>query len=485
MKPLRILMLEDNAVDASIIQKTLFNSFDDIQFTVVDNGNDYTSKLNDDSFDLILCDYQLPDFDAVKALHIRNQKNSSIPFILVTGAVTEEVAINVLKEGANDYILKDRLQRLPFAIEKALKKQQLKSDNQFLEQSLSQLTERFQLAAKTSFDVIWDYDIQKDLVYCSGAIEKIIGTSVKENLQLQFLKTFIHPDDFPAIEKSFIQIIKSTENRWRKIFRLIRRDGSIVWVNTNAMILRSRNETAIRIVGVMHDITEVRKLQHELIERETENQKQIAIITLQAQEKERMEIGRELHDNVNQLLATAKIMIDTARNFPEMHDLCLAKSQESIMDAITELRNLAHSMMPPAFEQNNFENILHDFIYKINLTGKTSLKLSICSKEKLSAMNSQIKLALYRIIQEQVSNILKHSGAANSSIKIEVNQCSCVLTISDDGQGFNPQKKSKGIGLKNMESRCTLLGGTMNLMSSPGEGCLLKITIPANDAVYA
>lgn len=477
-------MLEDNSLDASIIRKTISGAFDNFEFTLVSSGKAYASELQKNNYDVILCDYQLPDFDAVQALHIRNGKNSSTPFILVSGAVSEEVAISILKEGANDYILKDRLQRLPFAIEKAIKKQQLKTDKQALEQSLSELTERFQLAAKTSFDVIWDYDIQKDLIYCSGAFEKIIGVPVNDNLQMRYLKKFIHPSDLPAIEKSLIQIIKSTENRWRKIFRLIRKDGSIAWVNTNAMILRSRNDTAIRIVGVMHDITEVRKLQHELIERDMENQRQIASITLQAQEKERTEIGRELHDNVNQLLATAKIMIDTARNIPEMHDLCLAKSQESIMEAITELRNLAHAMMPPAFDDNDFENILFDLVYKINLTGTMHLDLSVPSKEKLSALNSQIKLALYRIIQEQVSNIIKHSRAKKSSIAIEVTGSAIILTISDDGMGFNPQKNAAGIGLKNMESRCSLLGGSMNLLSSPGEGCLLKITIPANNAVY-
>jgi two-component system sensor histidine kinase UhpB len=477
-------MLEDNSLDASIIRKILSDAFDNFEFTIVSTGDKYTTELQKNTYDVILCDYQLPGFDAVQALHVRNEKNSSTPFILVSGAVSEEVAINILKEGANDYILKDRLQRLPFAIEKAIKKQQLKSDKQALEQSLSQLTERFQLAAKTSFDVIWDYDIEKDLVYCSGAIEKIIGTSVPENLRLNFLKKFIYPDDLPVIEQGFINIIKSAENRWRKIFRLIRNDGSIAWVNTNAMILRSKNETAIRIVGVMHDITEVRKLQHELVEREMDYQRQITKITLQAQEKERMEIGKELHDNVNQLLATAKIMIDTARNIPDMHDICLAKSQEAIMDAITELRNLAHSMMPPPFEHNEFENILADLAYKINLSGRIDLQISVPERQSLNTINNQIKLVLYRIIQEQVSNILKHAHAKNVFVDIGVNNSGFTLTIQDDGIGFNTEKVPKGIGLKNIESRCSLFGGTMDLHTSPGKGCLLKISIPAKNAVY-
>lgn len=484
MKPLKILLLEDNPLDVAVILKTLTRLPFETEYTITGSAKEYIEKLNEQDYDLILSDYQLPNFDAVKALQARNQKNSSIPFILITGAVSDEVAILVLKEGADDYILKDRMQRLPFAVERLMLKQQIKSDKQSLESSLSELTERFQLAAKTSFDVIWDYDIEKNEVYCSSAIEKIIGTDTKENFHPDYLKTFIHPDDLPIIKKSFLSVIKGKENRWRKIFRVIRKDGSVAWVNTNALILRDKKEKATRITGVMHDVTEVRRLQHQLVDQQLQNQKQITEITMQAQEKERMEIGKELHDNVNQLLATAKIMIDTARNIPEMHDLCLAKSQESIMDAINELRNLAHTMTPPAFEKNDFENILCDLAYKINLTGKIDLQLSLPSKEELAAIDNQIKLAFYRIIQEQVSNILKYSRAQNAFVVIDMDAAHYTLIIKDDGIGFNPAKKYPGIGLKNIESRCSLLGGTMELISSPGKGCMVRVQLPTKKTVY-
>lgn len=476
-------MLEDNPMDAAAIKKTLSKIAYSTTFTLTTTANEYMEKLNQQQYDLILSDYQLANFDAVKALKARNQKNSSIPFILVTGAVSEEVAILVLKEGADDYILKDRMQRLPFAVEKLLTKQQIKHDKQFLETSLSELTERFQLAAKTSFDVIWDYDIEKEKIYCSNAIEKIIGTNAIENFQPSYLKKFIYPDDLAAFEKSFFVIIKGKENRWRKIFRVIRNDGSIAWVNINALILRNKKEKAIRITGVMHDVTEVRRLQHQLIEQEVEAQKQIAAITMQAQEKERMEIARELHDNVNQVLATAKIMIDTAKIFPDLHDLCLLKSQEAIMEAIKELRSLAHSMMPPPLENNEFENILSDLAQNINLTGKLNLELLLPSSKELQKIPNNIKLCFYRIIQEQVSNILKYAKAKNVSILIDVAQMHYCLSIEDDGIGFDPQKRSKGIGLKNIESRCTLFNGTMELTSAPGKGCRIKIQLPSHSGV--
>jgi len=484
MKPVQILMLEDSPMDASIILKTLSNFALNFECTVVSSGSEYINKLNQGRFDIILCDYQLPDFDAVKALQVRNEKRSDVPFILVTGGVSEEVALAIIKEGANDYILKDRLQRLPLAIEKAIKKQQLKSDKESAETSLSELTERFSIAAKTSSDAIFDFNIEKNTVYCSDAIEKIIGIDAKENFHPAYLLQFIYPDDLPAIENSFFEIIKGSEHRWRKIFRVVRKDKTIVWVNSNAMVIRNKNENATRIVGVLHDVTEVRKLQHELIEQGVQHQKQLAQTIIGAQEKERMEIGKELHDNVNQLLATAKIMIDTAKNVPDLHDLCLSKSQEAIMDAIQELRNLAHAMMPPQLEHTDFENILSDFAYKINLTNTINLKIDVPDKKTLAEIPNACKLACYRIIQEQMNNSMKYAKANKVLISIKPENSFFTLSIKDDGIGFHPGKALKGIGLKNMESRCKLLGGTMDLISSNGGGCEIRICVPKEKNVY-
>lgn len=483
MNALKILMLEDNPLDVIAIKKTLSGISLPVEFTIVQTGKDYTQKLQQGNYDVILCDFQLPDFDAVKALQLRNQKNSSIPFLLISGAVSEAVAIALVREGADDYILKDRLQRLPLAVEKAIRKQKIKTDKKAVESSLSELTQRFQLAVKASFDVIWDYDIEKNLIYCSDAIEKILSINVKESFRPADLKSFIHPGDLQSIAKSLNELAKGSDHRWRKIFRVIRKDGVIVWVNINAMAIRNKNEKLIRMVGVLHDVTEVRRLQHELIEQEVQNQKKMADITLQAQEKERMEIGKELHDNVNQLLATARMMINTAQRVPEMHDLCLSKSQEAISAAITELRNLAHSMTPPSFDKMRFEDVLRDMVFTMNLSGKLKVDLSLPPAEKLKFMSSDKKLVLYRIIQEQTNNIIKYAKAKNVAIRLNIDQYYYMLSIEDDGVGFDVRRTSKGIGLKNIESRTGLMNGTMNLLTAPGKGCNLTIRIPVNNTI--
>jgi two-component system sensor histidine kinase UhpB len=154
------------------------------------------------------------------------------------------------------------------------------------------------------------------------------------------------------------------------------------------------------------------------------------------------------------------------------------------MEAIKELRGLAHSMMPPPFENNDFENVLGDLAQTINLTGKIQLRLSLPPSKELQKISNNFKLCFYRIIQEQVSNILKYANAKNATIRIDVRETEYLLSIEDNGAGFDPSKKSKGIGIKNMESRCSLFNGSMDVISAPGKGCRIKVRLPVTSEVY-
>jgi len=478
MKPLTILMLEDSAIDAHVIEQYLRRSGVQCRMKVCATAEQYIDLLEHNKFDIILSDHQLPNFDSLQALHVRNQKHSATPFILITGAISEELAIAILQQGADDYILKDRLQRLSTAIKTVIKRYTEAEEKKSIEKSLAILTERLQLASKASLDIIWDYDLKTKAIYCSEAVERITGHSSNENLSLSFLKTFIHPEDLDAVEASFNQMLFQKANRWRKIFRAIRSDGEIVFMNSNALVLRNERNRAYRVVGVMQDVTELRRLQHEMVEKEVKKQKQLADVTIQAQEKERSEISKELHDNVNQLLATAKIMIDTARSVPEIHDLCLQKSQEVILSAIKEIRHISHAMMPPSFEKQQFDELVKDLVDTLRLSGQLELLVQLPSRDVLLSMPAFLKLSFYRIIQEQLANILKYAKAKSVFINLIQSEGRLILTIQDDGIGFNLSKPSDGIGLKNIESRSELLHGFSKIITAPGKGCTITVQVP-------
>lgn len=127
-KSLRILLLEDNPVDAELVQRSLRKENIAFTCTVVDNRTDFTDALSTETFDLILSDNSLMQFDATEAVQIVRKQLPDIPFILVTGTVHEEFIISIMKLGIDDYILKDRLVRLPSAIESALEKRKAEKE---------------------------------------------------------------------------------------------------------------------------------------------------------------------------------------------------------------------------------------------------------------------------------------------------------------------------------------------------------------------
>ncbi|MDP1800515.1 MAG: ATP-binding protein [Bacteroidota bacterium] len=127
-RQLKILHIEDNVADAGLIARELKQSGIDFTIKVVETKNDYSNALKNYNPDIILSDHSLPQFDSIEALSIYNENNFQIPFILITGSVSEEFAIRCIKEGADDYILKNNLIRLPSAIKQALKSRQVEAD---------------------------------------------------------------------------------------------------------------------------------------------------------------------------------------------------------------------------------------------------------------------------------------------------------------------------------------------------------------------
>ncbi len=227
------------------------------------------------------------------------------------------------------------------------------------------------------------------------------------------------------------------------------------------------------IGGISTDIADL------LMEQQLERQKEVAQLTIEAQEQERKNIGRELHDNISQLLTTSQILIDSALNMEgEMEKLCLQKSREALASAMTEIRNLSHSLMPPSFEDDDFTSTIDEMASTLRLSNNMEVHLLISPREQLNKIQNKTKLALYRIIQEQIQNVIKYARASVVGIDLRLTGRMVNLKISDNGVGFDPQKKAKGFGLKNIYSRAEVLNGKMNIKSAPGKGSTVNVEIP-------
>jgi signal transduction histidine kinase len=224
---------------------------------------------------------------------------------------------------------------------------------------------------------------------------------------------------------------------------------------------------------------ERKKMQEEMIRREVEKQKLITRIAIQSQEKERKLIGRELHDNINQILATAKLYVDVAIREEEVEKELLYKSHEYILRAIREIRSVSKSLILGSMKDICLEDALQELVNNMKVNASLSINLQIESKVT-DHLSADIKLAIYRIAQEQLSNILKHSEATTASIAIQAEAGKLMVDISDNGIGADPGQRSNGIGLHNISGRTDMQNGKMEIITSPGKGYALHIELPVS-----
>lgn len=236
--------------------------------------------------------------------------------------------------------------------------------------------------------------------------------------------------------------------------------------------LVNRNGEIYALAGISTDITGI------ILQQQISRQKEIIETTIEARQRERKEIGMELHDNISQLLASAKMMLDTARYNEANKEALLEKARNDVYSAISETRKLSHKLVQPELKGESLSTAISGLAGGLHLTGKMKVKLKISSKKQLDALDAKHKMCIYRIIQEQANNISKYSKAANVRIDLSLVTDRVQLTISDDGVGFDPERRSDGIGFKNMTSRLDTLGGFMQVHTAPGRGCQLAVEFP-------
>jgi len=205
-------------------------------------------------------------------------------------------------------------------------------------------------------------------------------------------------------------------------------------------------------------------------------QQQITEVVLGAQERERFELGQELHDNINQILATSKLYLDVAIEEREPRIELLDKSRKNISMAIEEIRKLSHELITPSLNDLGLIQTIMELIRSIQTVKKMKIRLDIAGLDEDELLPEQ-KINIYRIIQEQLNNILKHAQADNVDIELHNVREQVWLRLTDDGKGFDPRIRRKGVGISNIISRAELYNGKVEIESAPGKGCQLVVIL--------
>lgn len=253
-------------------------------------------------------------------------------------------------------------------------------------------------------------------------------------------------------------------------------DESFRWYYIRMFPVTNDGKKILGLMMAVSDITEKKLMEQTMLEQKVQEQKKIIRAVLKAEEAERNKLGQELHDNINQILASVKIYLSMAKSQDEKNVKEIIAESSGLLDqAINEIRALSKSQVTP-LKKIDLEELIQSLIDK--LSDSTSIKTKFIYALGSKTIDDDLKLNIYRIVQEQINNILKHAGATEISIVIEVDDQYLYASVTDNGKGFDPEKKRNGIGVSNMINRVESFNGELEIISSPGKGCKTEIRIP-------
>ncbi len=259
-----------------------------------------------------------------------------------------------------------------------------------------------------------------------------------------------------------------------------RKDGTPFWNRLSITPICDVSGVVSHFVGIQEDISARRE--KELLEANVARQQLIAETTLVAAEKRSNEIGAELHDNVNQMLALCMMYTNLAiREQDEIRKAELIHKNKALLaDAIKEIRRLSHMLVGPK-PSDSFQPELQNLIAAVG--EGSSLHIELGFSAAAERLPQEKKLTFYRVLQEQLNNIVRHAHAQHVCVSLDVAGSKALLIVEDDGIGIKHDSiQTAGVGIQNMRNRLEKFGGTLSISEGQSGGCLLRAEIPADAA---
>lgn len=344
-------------------------------------------------------------------------------------------------------------------------------------QQEKRVSERLLYINKATSEAIWDWNIRNGQIYFNQALHALVGTDLGQVFDLDWYYRCVHPDDKEKTEQVLRTVLDRGEQSWEAEYRFLCPDGQYKMMHSRGFVIYENGE-AVRMIGSLQDVSEIRKLETQLVKQKLTQQKGIAEAIIKAQEDERTRIGHELHDNINQILASGQLYLNALNSdiddFQEIKD----KTMEILNLAIEEIRTLSRTMVTPDLKKGglvaSIDGLADDLrfgdLFEVSFTHSRTCDIEEMSQGK--------KIALFRIAQEQVRNIVKYSEAQKVGIALDIDNDRVRLEISDDGKGFDARHTRQGLGLSNIHERTLLYNGKMVLATAPGKGCSIIVNIP-------
>lgn len=422
------------------------------------SGEEALEWLGSHPADLLLLDLKLANFSALELVGRLRESGRNIPFIIVTGHGDERTAVEAMKHGALDYVMKDAgmLDLLPGIVRRALgvveRERKLVEANETVRLS----KQRHEHVIQTALDGFVRFDRQGNVLEVNKALCELLGQPAEVLLQKNVFDaagTALREDLRPQVERL------ESHGASHCFSRLARRDGTEIEVEIS---LRREDD---ELFGFVHDISAQRRLE-----------RQMQQITLD----ERRRFGQELHDGLGQQLTAIELMMHTLARELKAPAPAQAKVAFEITNflrrAITQTREIAHGLSPVAEEGEGLMNALQELARMTTLAG---VACDFYCSEAVKIDDPGVASHLHRIAQEGVTNALKHAKARKIGLFLSDNHSMLELSIQDDGKGM-PRRKAPngGMGLQVMQHRALLIGGQLAIDSQSGKGVRIVCSLP-------
>lgn len=355
------------------------------------------------------------------------------------------------------YLIRKRLQRQE-VVDKRFKESV--EDLKRVKQELEKSDERFTLAVEGTGLLIWDFNTQNKTINWFPKGCRLFDYEYNEIIPtIDFLLEHIHKDD-KALLQGQIEHHKATREKIYFDARFYTKDKTLRWYRCHGAPVYQEGKV-VRIVGTFNDITE-----------QLHQDEKIVDAILETEDKERSRIAREIHDNLQQTMSTAILNLEKVRaesvisNEEEIKHFNIAYNY--LKKAIQESRTLAHNLMPKVVSANGIVLAIQALISA--LEGTTDTKIHFYENLGSERVKLSVEMTLYRIVQESINNMIKHAEASQCTIQLLKHSDMIVLTIEDDGNGFDLNTQMNSFGLNSMKTRANAVGAYFQISSQKSKG---------------
>lgn len=344
------------------------------------------------------------------------------------------------------------------------------------EEALHESEARFRAIFEKAAIGISLIDLEGRVIASNPALQEMVGYSEEELCGMPFTR-FTHPADVQADMNLFQDLVAGKRNHYRLEKRYLRKDGHVVWGHLTVSMFRDAGGETQFTIGMVKDITERKQMEHELAE--------VRRRLMESREAERLHLAQELHDGPMQELygVSYRLMMFEEVSRDETSLSQMVAMQATLQRIIEALRTLSTEMRPPTLAPFGLERAIYSHAETFQET-HPELQIQLDVMPDGQALPEQVRLFLFRIYQQALSNVARHAAARHVLIRFTLDAEQVVLEIQDDGCGFKvPTRwielaREGHLGLVGAAERAEAIGGRLEVVSSPGEGTLIRVVVP-------